>query len=193
MKSRPWALLRNNRSIEHRRLRLVIDQDGDACRKNGSLYAVSIRMARMTAVLRAGVTYFAIVYVVGFLLGTVRVLLLTPRIGEVGAVLLETPIMLGASWFASRWSTTNFALSAAPGPRLAMGGLAFALLVTAEITVSILAFGRSWTDLLDVYRSEAALIGSVAQVAFALLPVVQTHLERSCRRRTASFRHDPNQ
>ncbi len=36
----------------------------------------------MTAALKAGATYFATISLVGFLLGTVRVLLLAPRIGS---------------------------------------------------------------------------------------------------------------
>jgi len=127
----------------------------------------------MTVGLKAGATYFALVYVVGFVLGTVRVLLLMPRIGETGAVLLETPIMLGTSWMASRWSANRFAVPAAVAPRLAMGGIAFGLLVVAETGVSILAFGRSWLDLLDLYRSLPGIIGLAAQVAFAFVPLLQ--------------------
>jgi hypothetical protein len=44
-----------------------------------------------------------VVFFVGFILGTVRVLLIAPRLGETAAVLLETPVMLVASWFVCRW------------------------------------------------------------------------------------------
>ena len=52
--------------------------------------------------LLAGAAYFAVVFATGFALGVVRVLVTAPRLGETGAVLLEVPIILAASWFAAR-------------------------------------------------------------------------------------------
>lgn len=142
----------------------------------------------MTVVLKAGATYFAIVYAIGFLLGTVRVLLLVPRVGEAGAVLLEAPLILGASWIASRWSGDRFAVPSTAAPRLAMGGIAFGLLLGAETAVSMLLFGRSWTDLLDLYRSVPGVIGLAAQVLFGLLPLIQGIVEnRGRQNRTGPF------
>ena len=139
----------------------------------------------MMAVLKAGATYFAIVYMVGFLLGAMRVFLLVPRVGETVAVLLEAPVILGASWIASRWSVSRFAVQTAAAPRFAMGGIAFGLLIVAEAGVSILIVG---TDLLDVYRSVPGIIGLAAQVLFGLLPFVQGLLEnRGRQNRTDAF------
>ncbi len=45
---------------------------------------------------RLGLAYFAVIFGLGFLLGTVRTLLLEPRIGALPAVALELPVMLGA-------------------------------------------------------------------------------------------------
>jgi len=45
-----------------------------------------------------------VVFLIGFILGTIRVLLLVPRLGETTAVIVEAPIMLTASWFVCRWS-----------------------------------------------------------------------------------------
>ena len=49
--------------------------------------------------LKAGVTYFAIIFALGFAFGTIRVLILLPHMGEMAAVLMEGPFILGASWF----------------------------------------------------------------------------------------------
>jgi len=142
----------------------------------------------MMAVLKAGATYFAIVYVIGFLLGTMRVFLLVPRVGETAAVLLEAPLILGASWIVSRWSVNRFAVPTAAAPRLAMGSIAFGLLIVAETALSILVVGTSWAELLDVYRSIPGVIGLAAQVVFGLLPFVQALLEnRRHQNRTDSF------
>jgi hypothetical protein len=131
----------------------------------------------MTA-LKAGASYFAIVYQVGFVLGTTRVLLLAPRIGEFAAVLLETPIMLAASWVASRWCTGRFNVAPANLPRLTMGGVAFTLLIAGEVGVSILAFGRSLEGTIAAFLSLPGLIGLSAQIIFGLLPAIQAILVR---------------
>jgi hypothetical protein len=133
----------------------------------------------MAAALKAGVSYFALVYLAGFILGTVRVLLIAPCLGETAAVLLETPIILAASWIASRWCTAEFAVQANPLPRLLMGGIAFALLITGELGVSVFVFGRSWEGALTAFRSPPGIVGLSAQAAFELFPLVQTALRRN--------------
>ena len=132
----------------------------------------------MTTALKAGAAYFAIVYLAGFVLGTVRVFLLAPRTGEIAAVLLETPIILTASWIVSRWCTGTFVVPPVPQPRLVMGGEAFALLILGEAGVSMFAFGRSWDGTVAATLSPSGLIGLSAQVIFALLPLLQALLKR---------------
>ena len=51
----------------------------------------------------AGALYAIIVFVIGFILGTIRVLLVAPRLGETIAVIIEAPVILTASWFVCRW------------------------------------------------------------------------------------------
>jgi hypothetical protein len=132
----------------------------------------------MTAALKAGTIYFAIVYAIGFFLGTVRVLLLLPLVGETAAVLFEAPVMLLVSWIAARWSAKTFSVPAKPLPRVVMGAVAFALLMAGELAVSNLVFDRSLDDMLTAYRSLSGILGLTAQVIFALLPLVQAVLPR---------------
>ena len=132
----------------------------------------------MTAALKAGTTYFATVFAVGFVLGTVRVLLLLPFIGEAAAVFFEIPIILVASWIAARWTINRFDVSGEVAARLMMGAFAFALLILGELAVSGLLFGRPLQDTLDAYRSLPGAGGLFAQVIFALLPVAQAMLLR---------------
>jgi hypothetical protein len=95
------------------------------------------------SVLRAGAAYFALVFGAGFLLGSLRVPFLVPRLGERAAELLETPVMLVVLFFASRHVVRRFGL--APKAALAVGLLALALLVGAELVLGA-AIGRSVLD-----------------------------------------------
>ena len=141
----------------------------------------------MAAALAAGGMYAAIVFAVGFVLGAVRVLVLMPRLGEIGALVIELPIMLAVSWFVCGWLLGRFSVRAAWRYRLVMGGSAFILLVIAELGVSILAFGRSMAEHFGTYRSWAAAFGLAAQVVFAAFPLIR---KRGTRRLAATpFRH----
>jgi hypothetical protein len=76
-------------------------------------------------ILRSAILYFALVLAAGFVLGTVRALLVVPRIGIRTAELIETPIMILVSFTAARWIIRRLALppksnrySGAVGPAL---------------------------------------------------------------------------
>lgn len=134
------------------------------------------RPARRAA--EAGVAYFGLVFAAGFLLGTLRVLVLTPNIGETVAVAFELPVMLAVSWFGCRWLVARFGVAAVLTPRLVMGGVAFSILVLAEVAVSKLAFGRSLSDHLAQYGEPSTMLGLAGQIAFAAFPAVQLSTNR---------------
>jgi hypothetical protein len=52
-----------------------------------------------------------------------------------------------------------------------MGGVAFALLMAAELAMSVLLFGRNPSDFVAGYRTMPGAIGLAAQVAFGLMPI----------------------
>jgi hypothetical protein len=133
----------------------------------------------VSAALKAGFVYFLIVFAIGFGLGTVRVLLVVPRFGETAAVALEVPVMLTASWFVCAWLTARFAVPAETSPRLIMGAAAFALLMVAELSVFVFAFGRTLGEHFAAYAGASAQLGLAAQIAFALLPLLQARVRRA--------------
>jgi hypothetical protein len=131
----------------------------------------------MRRTVRAGVLYFLVVFAAGFVLGTARALLVAPRLGELAAVALELPPILAVAWVASRALARRFAIP--PGaPRLAVGGLALALLLLAEAALAILGFGRSPAEYVAAYLAPPALLGLAGQIAFALLPLLLGALDR---------------
>jgi len=121
----------------------------------------------------AGFAYFALVFLAGSGLGTVRVLLVAPRIGAVPAILTELPLMLGACWLICGWVVSRLAVPAHALSRLAMGGIAFALLIGAELALTMLTTGESVGDFFFAYRSPSALLGLAGQLIFAAFPLVR--------------------
>ena len=121
---------------------------------------------------KAGALYAIIVFVIGFILGTIRVLLVAPRLGETTAVIIEAPIMLAASWFVCRWCVKWLDVRRTVPARSGMGLVAFLVLMLFEVGLGAV-LGRSLVDQLAIYRSLAGAIGLAAQVIFATFPVIQ--------------------
>jgi hypothetical protein len=121
----------------------------------------------------AGAAYFSLVFAAGFVLGTLRMLLLVPAIGETAAVVLELPLMLALSWIACAFVTGRLLVPVRLLPRLIMGCTAFALLMLAEYGVSALLIGRTLAAHLESYREIQALLGLSGQIVFAAIPALQ--------------------
>ena len=79
---------------------------------------------------KTGAFYAIIVFVVGFILGTIRVLLLAPRLGETIAVIVEAPVILAASWFVCRWCVDRLDVRRTVSARSLMGLAAFLVLMS---------------------------------------------------------------
>ena len=121
-------------------------------------------------VIRAGGAYFAITFAVAFALGVVRQLVVAPRLGGLGAVALEVPILVLVSAFVAGRLVTRFAVPRDLGPRAAMGGLAFVLLQSAEAALALVLQMPFIDWLADLFTAKGAL-GLAAQIVFALLPI----------------------
>lgn len=86
----------------------------------------------ISQILKAGALYFAIVFGVGFVLGTIRTLWVAPRVGTRIAELLEAPVMFAITILAARWIVLRLRIPVRPPARLGMGGIALGLLLFAE-------------------------------------------------------------
>lgn len=124
-------------------------------------------------VFRAALAYFALVFSVGFALGTLRVYLIAPQWGGLPAVLLEAPVMLFVSWL---WCGVTLRLFGVREPlaALGMGALAFVLLMTAEAVIDFFAIGRSTPAHLQAFSTPAGVVGLASQLAFAIFPFVRS-------------------
>ncbi len=125
----------------------------------------------MLAAIRAGLLYFLSVFAVGFLLGTIRTLVLVPRLGPLLSVALELPLMLLASWWLCGVVLRRIPVPPAALLRLTMGVTAFLLLMLAELVLAVWGFGQSSAAYWAGFAAPAARLGLAGQIAFALLPL----------------------
>lgn len=127
----------------------------------------------MNGAIRAGVAYFGGMFALGFLLGTARVLLIAPLLGDWGATMVELPAMLAMSWIFCGWLLRRFAVPQRPVDRLLMGAVAFAFLMIAEVALGIGLFDRNLPQQVREMTSGPGLAGLAGQLAFAAFPLVQ--------------------
>lgn len=125
----------------------------------------------MKNALAAGALYFVVAFGAGFVLGTIRVFALAPRIGEIAAVAIELPLMLTISWIACGRLIRAFAVPEAAAARALMGTVAFMLLIGAELALGVAAFGRTFAEQIAAWKSPAGALGIAGQIAFALFPL----------------------
>jgi hypothetical protein len=121
--------------------------------------------------IKTGARYFALIFALGFVLGTIRVLWLAPMAGETLAVLTELPIMLTASWFGARWLVTRHRLVAI-GDRAVMGAVALLLLFIAELLMAVLLFGQTPQAWFTGVVTMPGPIGLAGQILFGLMPLL---------------------
>jgi hypothetical protein len=117
----------------------------------------------------AAIAYWATIFALGFVLGTLRVLWLVPIVGLLAATAMEIPLMLVASWCAAGWLMRRFGI-AHERDALAMGLAAFVLLLAAEYALAATLVGQTPSQWLAGLRQPHALLGLAGQMAFALIP-----------------------
>ena len=121
-------------------------------------------------VLKSAAVYFALVFGAGFVLGTIRVLWVAPRLGTRTAELLESPLMLLTTVLAACWVNRHFSLGARPASSFGVGLIALALLLAAEIGLGVVLRGGS---ALEVLLNKDPVSGTVYYAllgVYALMP-----------------------
>jgi hypothetical protein len=123
-------------------------------------------------ILKAGATYFMLVFGAGFILGPVRIFLVAPRFGARMAELMETPLMLAVIFFAARWIVRRYAIPPVPSLRLATGFTAFALLLAAEFTLVLGLRGLTITEYLATRDPVSGTVYYASLGVFAVMPLL---------------------
>jgi hypothetical protein len=120
-----------------------------------------------------GGRYFAIVFAVAFALGVLRTLVVAPATGAFVAVLIEVPIIIGASWFIAKLLLRHQRFGI--GESLVMGGFAFGLLMFAEAGLAGILSGQSVREWAMAVVTPTGLFGLAGQVVFGLMPLLARH------------------
>jgi hypothetical protein len=121
--------------------------------------------------LRASALYFTLVFGAGFVLGSIRVPFLVPRLGVRFAELLETPVMLVVVFVAARYVIRRYAL-VARRTRLLMGTLALALLVSTELLLAFAMTGASPSAYVASRDPVSGAVFLAMLIVFAVLPAL---------------------
>ena len=79
--------------------------------------------------LKAGIIYFLLVFLVGWILGPIRELWAVPHLGHMAAMLSETVIMLDAMMVAARWVIRWFEVPQTLSDTLSIGLIAIGFAV----------------------------------------------------------------
>ena len=122
-------------------------------------------------ILAPALAYFAPVFAVAFAFGALRVILIAPAIGAFAAVALEVPLILALSWLVAgrvlgRWPMQR-------GRALAMGALAFLILMLAEFVLAWLLSGQTPAAYAATFGTAPGALGLAGQIGFALIPALR--------------------
>lgn len=123
----------------------------------------------LTGTVKAGFFYFASVFGVGFVLGTIRVPFLVPRLGARCAELLELPIILVACYVLARFTMRRFG-PFADAHRVAIGAIALTLLIIAELGLALVIQDQSLAQFLASRDPVSGAAYALSLVLFALMP-----------------------
>lgn len=132
----------------------------------------------MIGILRSSSVYFAIVFVAGFLCGSIRVPFLVPRLGERYAELVESPLMFAVIVFSARFVVRRFALAGQIGRSLAVGVIAAIFLLIVEFTVVLALRGMTIGEFIAQRDPVAGTVYYIMVAIFAAMPAMFAKLSR---------------
>jgi hypothetical protein len=119
---------------------------------------------------KPAIVYFALVFGTGFMLGTIRVLWIVPKIGVRTAELIEMLPMFVAILLSARWINQHFADADNISTRLKIGFLALSFLLFAEIALGVGLQGASISEVLLNHDTISGTVYYVMLILFAQMP-----------------------
>lgn len=120
--------------------------------------------------LKPSLAYAAIVFAVGFVLGSIRVFLVVPRIGVRWAELLEAPLMILASFWAARFMVWRWGLFGR-AQCLVVGMFSLAFMLLAEVGF-VLVQGLNIPEYITSRDSISGPVYLLSLGVFAAMPLL---------------------
>jgi hypothetical protein len=127
----------------------------------------------------AAFLYFLAVYAAGFLFGTVRVLLLEPRMGPFSAVLCEAPFLLLVMIAAARWAPRAAGMPLKGSPLVIAGFGALILQQIADVIVGATLRGFSIAEQFAKFATAEGAVYAALLVLFAVMPALANKIYES--------------
>ncbi len=122
-------------------------------------------------ILKAALLYFAIVFGVGFVLGTIRTIWLVPRLGARAAELFEMPMMLVVIIIAAKLVIRVHSVPSTKSARLSVGGIALILMLVAEFGFMLWLRGIGIRQYFASRDPVAGIVYYIMLGVFALVPL----------------------
>jgi hypothetical protein len=121
-------------------------------------------------IFKSAILYFSLVFGAGFILGTFRVLLLVPNLGDRVSELIEMPLMLIVIVLAARWINQHLSDVKDSLAHLWIGLGALSLVFVAELGVGVFLRGQSPIEALVNRDPVSGTAYYLMLGAFALMP-----------------------
>lgn len=128
-------------------------------------------MSKNASMIVAATAYVALTFVAGFFLGVLREFIIRPQAGELGALLIEAPVMLAVMFLAAREVVIRFMPDADINGLLVMGFIAFTWLMTLEIGGSYFLRGLTPVQWIARLQTVPGLISLALYAVFPLMPL----------------------
>jgi len=138
-----------------------------------------VNATSLSKTVHGAIVYFALVFGIGLLLGSVRVPFIVPRIGERYAELAEMPLMFIAIFFASRHVLQKYGQKTGSVGLIGIGIIALLLLVGAELLLAVLLAGRGFGEYIASRDRVSGSVYLAVLLVFAAMPWLQARKQNN--------------
>ena len=134
---------------------------------------------RIGPVARSAAVYFGIVFSIGFLLGSVRVPFLVPRLGVRWAELAEMPVMLLAIFLAAGHVVRRHGAAVSAGSWALVGVAGLVLLICAELALASVLADRGIRECIAGRDPVSGSVYLGMLLVFAAMPWLRHRFQRA--------------
>ncbi len=131
---------------------------------------------KWTKILKSAITYFALVFATGLVLGPIRVLVAVPRLGERTAELLELPLMVVVMFLAARWIVRRFQVPPDAISRLTLGAIALGLVLVLEFAIVLKLRGLTLAEYFATRDPVSGTAYYLTLTLFGLMPLLVSRI-----------------